>query len=234
VSEFRPYIKTISLAGLDVRFLIATAEAARWYDPIQPHALLEFEWVRENLPLENQKIVDAGAHHGLYTCFLGLASRHRSELISLDAMSSNCALVEANAALNGVKTTIRNTAISDKRGQVSFKDASNGHITKPGDEGTITVESIFLTDVLHAPTLVKLDVEGAEFYIFKQQLAKLRSVQHWIIEVHPSQNRNPHDLMSLLQADGLKLKWVNRSKSVVEDYPNDADWSLHTTVFATR
>jgi len=234
VSDFRPYIKTITLAGLDVRFLIATPEAAEWYDPIKPHALLEFEWVREHLPLENQRIIDAGSHHGLYTCFLGLASRHRSEMISIDAMSSNCALTEANAALNGVQTTIRNTAVSDKRGRVSFKDASNGHITKPGDEGTITVESVFLTDVMQSPTIVKLDVEGAEFYILNQQLKKLKTVQHWIIEVHPSENRNPHDLMSLLKSNGLKLKWVNRGKSIVEAYPDDADWSLHTTVFAAR
>jgi FkbM family methyltransferase len=233
VSEFRPYIKTLNLGGIDVRFLIATEEAQRWYDPVKEHALLEFAWVLEHIDLCGQRIIDAGAHHGLYTCFLGLASQGTSELISLDAMVSNCALVEANAALNGVKTTIRNVAVSDKRGTVSFKDASNGHITKPGEEGTISVESIFLTDVMPAPTIVKLDVEGAEFYILKQQLAQLTSVKHWIIEVHPSANRHPPELMALLRNHGLKLKWLNRAKSVVEDYPDTADWTLHTTVFAT-
>jgi len=234
VNLFRPYIKRINLAGIEVRLLIATEEARQWYDPVKEHALLEFQWVRENLDLQHHRIIDAGAHHGLYTCFLGLASNRKSELVSIDAMSTNCALVEANAALNGVKTTIRNIAVSDHRGTVSFKDASNSHLTKPGEDGTITVESIFLTDVMHAPTIIKLDVEGAEFYILKQQLAKLKSVKHWIIEVHPSPNRNPHELVALLQATGLKLKWVNRTKSVVEDYPNDANWTLHTTIFASQ
>lgn len=234
MGDFEPLIRTINLAGLQVRFLLATPQAREWYDPMKPHALAEFEWVREHIPLRDQRIIDAGAHHGLYTCFFGLASDRRSEIVAIDAMPSNCALVEANTALNKLTVEIRNCAVSDQRGKVSFKPVSNGHITRSGEAGTVEVDSIYLTDVMKNPTVVKLDVEGAEFYILPKQLKKLSSVQHWIIEVHPSPNRNPHELMQFLKVNGLSLKWLNRANNRIEDYPVNADWSLHTTVFATR
>lgn len=217
-----------------MRFLVATPEAQRWYDPMKPHALAEFDWVRKNIPLTGQTIIDAGAHHGLYTCFFGLASGGASRLISIDAVSSNCALVEANAALNGVTTEIMNLAVSDKRGSVSFRDESNGHIVADGTAGATHVESKLLTDICEAPTVVKLDVEGAEFYILRTQLDALKTVKNWIIEVHPSQNRHPPELMELLKSTGKKLLWVDRKKGKVVNYPRNPDWSLHTTVFAVE
>ena len=129
-SDFMPYIKEIRLRNGDFRFFVATPEAQSWYDPLKPYARLEYEWVLDNIPLKDQKIIDGGAHHGQYSLVFSLGSNNTGELVAVDPIDSNCDIIRVNAALNHVNVEIEKCAIAKNDRSVNFKLQSNGRIVK--------------------------------------------------------------------------------------------------------
>ena len=52
----------------DLEFECFTQEAKDWYSPLKSYTLLEYQWVRDNVYLdENTIVIDAGCHHGNYS-----------------------------------------------------------------------------------------------------------------------------------------------------------------------
>ena len=72
--EFKPCIKALPIAGCPLRFFYGTPQAAEWYDPLQAHTRIELEWLARQVAGRREKIVDAGAYHGLYTLVLAKAA----------------------------------------------------------------------------------------------------------------------------------------------------------------
>jgi FkbM family methyltransferase len=228
---FEPYIKDLPIKGCPCRFFYGTPQAKEWYDPLKPYAKAEYDWVVENIDLKNQKIIDGGAHHGQYSVVFAVGSGHTSEVISVDPVSSNCALIEVNMALNRAKAKIEQCAISDSDGNVLFSFESNGRIVSKSGQ---LKPSKRLPTIMKDATIVKLDVEGAEFIILPDQIDEMPRVHTWIVEIHPSDSRNPLLLVDLFRRKDFELLWVNRDRTLVEPYPDSASWKSHTTVFALR
>lgn len=202
-----------------------------WYDPIKPHALVEYEWVLRNVSLTGQKIIDAGAHHGQYALLFALGSGNSAAVLAVDAVESNCAITEANLSLNAARATVWHGAVGVADGTVQFTGETNGRIV---DRGAVSIRSRRLPSLMADATIVKLDVEGEEFRILPDQLTEMTAVHTWIVEVHPWKTRNPLDLIRLFSSSGFELKWINRASLAVELYPADADWSVHTTLIASK
>ena len=108
----------MDIQGIQSRFFFATSQASEWYDPLKPYAKLEYEWVIQNIPLKNQAIIDAGAHHGQYSVVFALGAEHASQLISVDPHPMNCLLTEINLLLNQAKPQIEQSAVAGKSGTV--------------------------------------------------------------------------------------------------------------------
>lgn len=229
--EFEPYIKELPIDGCSCRFFYATPQAREWYDPLKPYAKAEYDWVVKNIDMKNQIIIDGGAHHGQYSVVFAVASANTSEVISVDPVASNCAIIEANMALNGAKAKIEQYAISDSDGYILFSPESNGHIVQ---EGGRSLPAKRLSAISKDATIVKLDVEGAEFSILPKAIDEMSAVHTWILEIHPDDTNDPAVLIELLKKSGFDLLWVNRETSKVEPYPEGADWESHNTVFALR
>ena len=100
---FRPYIRSLPVDGASVRFFYATAQAASWYDPLKEKNRRELEWLVANIDLEGQKIIDAGAYHGLYATIFAKAAGDLGEVVAVDPVSSNQAVIEVNLAINGLR-----------------------------------------------------------------------------------------------------------------------------------
>lgn len=211
-----------------MRFLFATPEAQAWYDPVKPYTQLEYEWVAQNLDLSKELVVDVGTHHGHYS--LVLAAMEPKKLVCVDAVESNCAIAEANLALNGFDPVIRHCAITTTNGKVQFTGESNGRVV---DRGVIEVSGVRLPSLEPKATVIKLDIEGEEFKVLPDQLAEMKDAHTWIIEIHPWKTRDPHQLMPLLTSM-FDVLWVNRKAMAIEPYSPDADWSLHSTVICRR
>ncbi len=231
ISAFSPYIKELSVNGKVFRFFFATPEASSWYDPMKPYATAEYEWLLNHVNLRQQKIIDAGAHHGQYTIVFALGGQKSSQIVAVDPFPSNCAIIEANLAINNFQAQVSQCAVSNSNSQVQFSNRSNGHIV---ENGGVSVPSKRLASILPDATIIKLDIEGAEFSVLPEQIDDLPSCHTWIVEVHPGANRTPEVLTNAFKKRGFSVFWVNRHRLVVEPYPQSALWDIHTTIFAVR
>lgn len=166
-----------------IRFLDATAQAASWYDPLSENNRSELEWLITNTAPEGQKIIDAGAYHGLYATVFAKAAGEQGEVVAIDPVPSNRAVIEVNLALNGLRGRIEDCVVSNVDGEVGFSTDSCGHIV---DRGGIRCPSRPLRSLLPDATIVKLDIEGAEFDVVPAQIDELPAARVWIVEIHPA------------------------------------------------
>jgi FkbM family methyltransferase len=231
VLDFHPYIRTLAIDACPIRFFYGTPQAADWYDPLQPHTRLEFEWLVRHLAGRHEKIIDAGAYHGLYTLVMAKAVDPASEVVAVDPVPSNCALIEVNLALNNLHARIEECAISDKDGEVSFASGSCGRIVPHG--GTVR-PARRLEAILPDATVVKLDIEGAEFALFPGQIDLLAAAHTWIVEIHPGAGHDPNVILDGFTERGFDLWWVDRAARRVESYPANAPWQSRTSLIALR
>jgi FkbM family methyltransferase len=79
----------------------------------------------------------------------------------------------------------------------------------------ITVEELMKTYGLHHVDFLKMDIEGAEFSIFRDSVSWLDGVDNLAMEVH---NRvgNPNEIIDRLQQKGFRVKWLDDAGYRVE------------------
>ncbi|MGH6898389.1 MAG: FkbM family methyltransferase [Geminicoccaceae bacterium] len=229
--EFRPYIRSLAIEGCPLRFFYGTPQAAAWYDPLQPHTRIELEWLASHVAGRPEKIVDAGAYHGLYTLVLANAAGPASEVVAVDPVPSNCALIEVNLALNQLHARIEECAISDRDGEVSFAAGSCGRIVPRG--GAVRAARRLET-LLPDATVVKLDIEGAEFALFPGQIDLLPTAHTWIVEIHPGARHDPKVILDAFTDRGFALWWVDRVSRRVAPFPANAPWPSRTSLIGLR
>jgi FkbM family methyltransferase len=229
--EFKPYIGSLAIEGCPLRFFYGTPQAAAWYDALQAHTRIELEWLARRVAGRREKIVDAGAYHGLYTLVLAKAADPASEVVAVDPVASNCALIEVNLALNDLHARIEECAISAEDGEVSFASGSCGRIIPKG--GTVR-PARRLESLLPDATVVKLDIEGAEFALFPGQIDVLPTAHTWIVEIHPGKGRDPRMILDAFTARGFELWWVDRAGQRVAPCPAGTPWPSRTSLIALR
>ncbi|MEX0967493.1 MAG: FkbM family methyltransferase [Bacteroidia bacterium] len=229
--HFRPYLKPLSIRDLNAVFYYGTPQASEWYDPIKPYALLEYNWVLENIELKNKKIIDGGCHHGQYSVVLAKGSGNTAELVAVDPFPMNCLLTNINRCLNDLNFKILEKAISEKETTLFFSDQSNGHLTS---NGKLKVESTTLYNIMPDAEIIKLDVEGEEFKIIPNDIERMSKVTTWIVEVHPSNQRIPDDLIKVFLNNNYEIFWINRENNQVEKYNLNSEWRSHSTVFCLK
>jgi len=231
VAFFEPYVMDLDIEGVPGRFFIGTLQAAEWYDPIKPYAKLEYEWVIQNVPLRDQKIIDIGAHHGHYALVFNIGSDRSAHVVAVDPYPMNCTLVELNLLLNGCPVEIQQCAVAARDGEVHFSRESNGRIIP---DGGIVVAARTLDSILPGVNVVKLDVEGEEFNIIPQAIDRLESVHTWIVEIHPYNNPHPDELVNIFLSRRYEVLHLNRDPMRIEPYRMGMDWEVHATIIARR
>jgi FkbM family methyltransferase len=119
---------------------------------------------------------DVGANTGLYSCLM--ADLVDSPVIAFEPHPENAERLRQNAELNGADVSVFECALADSAGNSELsialdKVGSAGH-SLVSDEGfdTITVPKVrgdnFIADEsLPAPTVLKIDVEGAEYQVLR-------------------------------------------------------------------
>lgn len=113
---------------------------------------------------------DVGAHVGFYSCFAGRAG---ADVVAFEPYPPNVERLRANLARNEVAATVCELALSNERGEVGFERPSTdtpgwsrAAIATDGTDGatvsTANGDRLVTDGEVPAPTVVKLDVEGAE------------------------------------------------------------------------
>lgn len=229
VLGFKPSIETLTIGGHDIRFFYATAQAVEWYQPLSPHLYAEFEWLMSRLNGQTERIIDAGAYHGLYTLVFASAAGPGSRLAAVDPVPSNCAIIEANLALNRIDADVVQAAVSDRDAPVRFTKGSCGRID---EGGAVRCDGRRLPSIMADATVVKLDIEGAEFTVLPEQIDQMPEVHTWIVEIHPGFGFEPGPVIDLFRQRSYALYSLNREAACVE--PLGPDWTERTALIAIR
>jgi FkbM family methyltransferase len=221
---------TVSIKTSSYKFLVTSLQAADWYDPPRPHALVEYDWILNNLNMEGARVIDAGAHHGHYSLLFAMARPGPDIVYSVEPDPSNCAVLEANAALNRAPMEIVSAAVSSARGFATFLPRGNGRLF-PGVG--IEVPTVTLRDIDPLATIIKLDIEGSEFELLPDQIDTMPAAHTWILEVHPRYG-DPHQVASSFIERGYRASYLDRDRLNILPYFKDAIASRSTSIFLQR
>jgi FkbM family methyltransferase len=140
-----------------------------------------------------RNILDLGANIGLTTLFWNKAYPD-SQLACVEPMPNNLDILKWNIAENKVNVTVIEGAVAVQDGEVFMEiaDKDFGHQvstdTKAGGN-TIKVKAYSIDTILEklqwpVIDLLKIDIEGYEAYLLKENCAWLFKVNHMIIELH--------------------------------------------------
>jgi FkbM family methyltransferase len=153
----------------------------------------------EALAVEGAVVYDVGAHIGFYTM---VAAKKGARVFAFEANPKNVDQLKSNIEVNafGAQATIVPMAVSDHSGTLSF--ATYGYSLVGGIADADTKSDAIIIEVpclsLDAfsdganppPTLIKIDVEGAEGVVIRGALAVLRSHKPvLIVEMHSDEQR---------------------------------------------
>jgi FkbM family methyltransferase len=176
-----------------------------------------------NLNVQKEKIIiDAGANVGYTSVFF---SQYLSnvKIYGIEPSKSNFDMYQKNVSLlsNSENVTIYNRALSEKANskyiiEREYGDKKDWAITTKEDEGGeikgITINEIISENNLEYISLLKIDIEGAERFIFKrgQDVSFLKITQVVAIEIHDEYNIRD-EIYTVLQSNGFFLFEVSET-----------------------
>ncbi len=161
----------------------------------------------DELPCDDARcIVDLGAHIGLATLRL-LAANPRAHVVAVEADPKLIKQLRTNLA--GLRVTVVNAAVAHRSGPQTlyrsdvFSWANSLSQTMP-QQSPVSVEGVTLRDIferygLKHVDLLKVDIEGAEWDVFREGVPQ--QVSAIIGEIHRSEGRPPRELLDSLRND---------------------------------
>lgn len=167
--------RTVARGGVTATFPTATMDEAR---TLRRLLSLESSMLEDLLAelREDDVFYDVGSFTGLYTCF-AVNALPDENVVTFEPNPSNLERLRRNVAYNG-SPRIREMVLSDASGTVEFDNptrarddwGARGSIAPEASDEAITVEArsgdeLVERGELPAPTVVKIDVEGAELLV---------------------------------------------------------------------
>jgi len=179
---------------------------------------------KEMLP-KGAKVLELGANIGYYAL---LAARSAERVYAIEPEPQNAALLRKNVTLNlwDDRIEVYELAASDSIGKASLYVSENRTMAKLAElsdspEGSyIDIETTTIDEFLkdEEVDVIRMDVEGAEWFIIKGMRNILEGIKPLIliIEVHPNFIRNyggdPIVMLNRLLDSGFKIKYLVKSQ----------------------
>jgi FkbM family methyltransferase len=127
----------------------------------------------EQLVRPGDIVYDIGAHTGFYTLLASVLVGPSGRVVAFEPFPRNLAYLRKHLALNHVRNTVvMEGVIYDDEGEVRIVPGSNSFESRVDAKGTISVRALKLDhlvfrDGFPAPTVIKVDVEGAEHAVLR-------------------------------------------------------------------
>ncbi len=178
-------------------------------------------------------ILDVGANVGLTMLVMSATLADDGRIITFEASEDACALIRANAALNGLadRVLVVNALVAERSGQTLdfYGDAASGSASiipgylshhRPLRKVTLALDD-FVAQEEVAPDFIKIDVEGAELQVIAGLARTIATVRPLLfVELHTWNDitvaGTAARLLEQLEPPGYCLVYL-RTKSVVTD-----------------
>ncbi|MGB7307187.1 MAG: FkbM family methyltransferase [Burkholderiaceae bacterium] len=153
----------------------------------QAEQVLIQKYLSPNLP-----VIELGGSMGVVSAYVRTVLNPTTPMTVVEANPKLIPVLERNAFAsdNGAFTRVLHHAVSTTPGSLDFPvsdDYLSNRISAKNDGETVSVQTITLgqlTESLDQYSLI-MDIEGAEFDIFKNDAPALKACQLAIVEVHP-------------------------------------------------
>jgi FkbM family methyltransferase len=179
VSSYTSRVVQHVYAGFPLRVALEDPLAAGWYDhdwALPP----ELEVLRG---LQPKLIFDLGAHQAVVALIAERLTGAR--VIAVEAEPHNARVARRNVELNGGQIEVVEAAVTERPGEVMFAESLNGNLARP--DATTAVRGVTIDELAaeHGhPSVVLLDVEGAELLALRGAEATIAAGAVFVIELH--------------------------------------------------
>ena len=229
-----PFGEPYNFGGKKLRFKVGSRPIRRKYltssNDIDRNDVLQINYLEENFK-DNDILWDIGSHHGHYSIFAASKVAGDNQVFSFEPNPAARKVQQRNIRLNnfGKKISLAPIALSNHNGYETFEfdgGNANAHIVKGAVAGAryaqVECKTVSaLLDKLPAPTIVKIDTEGAEIDILREAGTLLADRRvRFICELHPfawlSFNVSLDDLLSILNKYERQITPIDPQKSVAD------------------
>jgi FkbM family methyltransferase len=143
---------------------------------------------------ESDVFIDVGANMGCYSI---LSSMAKARTFSFEPVPETFKILKRNIELNRAEgvITLFNNGVSDTEGKLLFSTEHNtiNHVVTDKSIASVEVSVVRLDDIINlaSPALLKIDVEGYEYFALKGAIDLLKSplLKGIIIELNGSGQR---------------------------------------------
>jgi FkbM family methyltransferase len=180
---------------------------------------------------KNDVILDIGANVGHFTTKFAEKIGPDGHVFAFEPAISSYSTLARNCAQYS-NVTCLNMAVSNKSGSLSFRDSglendpTNG-LVEDGLPGSVkvvvaSVDELIASNIVPAPNVVKIDVEGYEYDVIvgMGECLRLSSTKKIFVEVHFLEmykrglKDGPADIVRTLSGSGFTVKWTDPSHFV--------------------
>jgi FkbM family methyltransferase len=163
--------------------------------------------------------VDVGAHLGYYCLLMSKMAGPTGHVISFEPVPTNMSVLKENVALNNITNVeLVNSALGERPGkgylicpenfELSWTPSIRGYNVE-GVRNSINVPMDTLDGFLqrggHKPTVIKIDVEGAELDVLNGAVETLRTVRPTVLlEIHGWGDATSEQIVALFSSVGYR------------------------------
>lgn len=219
----------ISYDGMDVRFSLSDPFSTSFFAYHVKDSLYEAEGLK--IMMDEIKgdgvLADVGANIGYFSCLVAKHAK-QSKVFAFELGDANIRILNENKALNDLSNMeIVHCAVSDSSGIVYHQDSAVGNAVlkiiednKGKDPDIVPVKSISLDEFFGplniVPSLVKIDVEGAEMKVLKGMEVLIEKSPKILIEIHPSDlikfNSSEQEVHHFLKSKGYTVQVIENGE----------------------
>jgi FkbM family methyltransferase len=186
-------------------------------------------------------LYDVGANVGFFTVIGAMLIGPSGQVYAFEPVLENAAMIRHNCELNGIEqVTVWDTAVSDKSGfgNLQLAHYSGGAALSvsappPDFKGIIQVGLITLDDFSNKngvlpPSMVKIDVEGAEIHVLRGMVGTIKKHKPIIIFEIDDENEDSFHKKKAICTDFLQ-NLDYKIEILPDSYPH-ADWIVENYI----
>jgi FkbM family methyltransferase len=181
------------------------------------YEIAEKTLIERHLP-PDLPVIELGGSIGVISAIIRRRLQPAAPMVVVEANPRIVDLCKKNAASGAGRVEVLNAAISYAGGSIGFAasdDYLSGRIADRPDTASVVVETTTLAAVSRSfeEFSLVMDIEGAEYDVFENDVDALRRCRLAIVEIHPDASRTEEYFLKLAERSGFKM--IDREADVL-------------------